>query len=39
MTFSCIALDHRVLDGAVGAKFLRIIKNKLEGFTPAAAGL
>jgi 2-oxoisovalerate dehydrogenase E2 component (dihydrolipoyl transacylase) len=39
MTFSAIALDHRVLDGAVGAKFLRIIKTKLESFTPASAGI
>jgi 2-oxoisovalerate dehydrogenase E2 component (dihydrolipoyl transacylase) len=39
MTFSCIALDHRVLDGAVGAKFLRQIKANLEGFNPAAPGL
>ena len=34
MTFSCIALDHRVLDGAVGAKFLRQIKQNLEELRP-----
>jgi len=39
MTFSCIALDHRILDGAVGAKFLRTIKQNVEGFDPANAGL
>jgi 2-oxoisovalerate dehydrogenase E2 component (dihydrolipoyl transacylase) len=39
MTFSCIALDHRILDGAVGAKFLRLIKTKLEAFSPASAGI
>lgn len=39
MTFSCIALDHRILDGAVGAKFLRLVKASLEGFDPGNAGL
>lgn len=39
MTFSCIALDHRVLDGAVGAKFLRTIKSNIENFNPSNAGL
>lgn len=34
MMFSCIALDHRVLDGAVAAKFLRAIKVGLENFSP-----
>lgn len=39
MMYSVIALDHRVLDGGVGAKFLRTIKQSLEGFDPAAASL
>ena len=39
MTFSCIALDHRVLDGAVGAKFLRTIKANIENFNAANSGL
>lgn len=39
MMYSVIALDHRILDGAVGARFLRLIKQSLEGFDPSAAGL
>jgi 2-oxoisovalerate dehydrogenase E2 component (dihydrolipoyl transacylase) len=39
MMYSTIALDHRILDGAVGAKFLRIIKQAMEGFNPAVSGL
>jgi len=39
MTFSCIALDHRILDGAVGAKFLRIIKQSLESLSPENVSL
>ncbi len=39
MMYSTIALDHRVLDGGVGAKFLRIIKESLEKFNPQTAGL
>ena len=39
MMFSCIALDHRILDGAVGARFLRVIKTSLENFNPENAGL
>lgn len=39
MMYSVIALDHRVLDGGVGARFLRVIKAKLENFSPEDAGL
>ncbi|HYP41605.1 MAG TPA: dihydrolipoamide acetyltransferase family protein [Chloroflexia bacterium] len=39
MMYSVIALDHRVLDGAVGARFLRLIKQSLEGFSADTAGL
>jgi 2-oxoisovalerate dehydrogenase E2 component (dihydrolipoyl transacylase) len=39
MMYSVIALDHRILDGAVGARFLRLIKQSLESFDPASAGL
>lgn len=39
MMYSTIALDHRILDGAVGARFLRIIKESLEKFNPQTAGL
>lgn len=39
MMYSTIALDHRILDGGVGAKFLRVIKNSLESFTPEGASL
>lgn len=39
MMYSTIALDHRILDGGVGAKFLRIIKESLEKFNPQTAGL
>lgn len=39
MMYSVIALDHRILDGAVGARFLRLIKQNLEGFSPDNAGL
>jgi 2-oxoisovalerate dehydrogenase E2 component (dihydrolipoyl transacylase) len=39
MMYSTIALDHRILDGAVGAKFLRIVKQAMEGFNPAISGL
>jgi 2-oxoisovalerate dehydrogenase E2 component (dihydrolipoyl transacylase) len=39
MMFSCIALDHRILDGGVGARFLRAIKQSLESFNPENAGL
>ena len=39
MTFSAIALDHRILDGAVGAKFLRLIKQNLQNFDPNSSGL
>jgi len=39
MMFSCIALDHRILDGGVGARFLRTIKQSLESFSPENAGL
>jgi 2-oxoisovalerate dehydrogenase E2 component (dihydrolipoyl transacylase) len=39
MMYSVIALDHRILDGAVGARFLRLIKQSLEGFDPSTAGL
>ena len=39
MTYSCIALDHRILDGAVGAKFLRIVKQNIENFDPASVSL
>jgi 2-oxoisovalerate dehydrogenase E2 component (dihydrolipoyl transacylase) len=39
MMYSCIALDHRILDGAVGARFLRIIKQNLENFNPENVAL
>lgn len=39
MMYSVIALDHRILDGAVGARFLRLIKQSLESFDPSMAGL
>jgi 2-oxoisovalerate dehydrogenase E2 component (dihydrolipoyl transacylase) len=39
MMFSTIALDHRILDGGVGARFLRIVKASLEGFSADNAGL
>ena len=39
MMFSTIALDHRILDGAVGARFLRVLKQNLEGLSPATASL
>ncbi len=39
MMYSVIALDHRILDGGVGARFLRIIKQSLENFNPEAGGL
>jgi 2-oxoisovalerate dehydrogenase E2 component (dihydrolipoyl transacylase) len=39
MMYSTIALDHRILDGAVGARFLRIVKQSLESFDPSAASL
>lgn len=39
MMYSVIALDHRVLDGGVGARFLRLIKQSLEGFSADTAGL
>jgi 2-oxoisovalerate dehydrogenase E2 component (dihydrolipoyl transacylase) len=39
MMYSVIALDHRILDGGVGARFLRLIKQSLESFDPASAGL
>lgn len=37
MMYSVIALDHRVLDGSVAARFLRVIKTKLENFSPEEA--
>jgi 2-oxoisovalerate dehydrogenase E2 component (dihydrolipoyl transacylase) len=39
MMYSTIALDHRILDGAVGARFLRVLKANLEGISPATASL
>ncbi|HYP19254.1 MAG TPA: dihydrolipoamide acetyltransferase family protein [Chloroflexia bacterium] len=39
MMYSVIALDHRVLDGGVGARFLRLIKQSLESFSADTAGL
>lgn len=39
MMYSTIALDHRILDGAVGARFLRVIKQSIEGFSAANSGL
>jgi 2-oxoisovalerate dehydrogenase E2 component (dihydrolipoyl transacylase) len=39
MMYSTIALDHRILDGGVGARFLRIVKASLEGFSADNAGL
>jgi len=39
MMYSVIALDHRILDGGVGARFLRSIKQSLENFDPEAARL
>jgi pyruvate/2-oxoglutarate dehydrogenase complex dihydrolipoamide acyltransferase (E2) component len=37
--YSTIALDHRILDGAVGARFLSIMKQSLENFDPATVTL
>lgn len=39
MMYSVIALDHRILDGAVGARFLRLIKQSLEGFDADSVSL
>jgi pyruvate/2-oxoglutarate dehydrogenase complex dihydrolipoamide acyltransferase (E2) component len=39
MMYSTIALDHRILDGAVGARFLRTVKQSIEGFSGANSGL
>lgn len=39
MMYSVIALDHRILDGGVGARFLRAIKQSLESFDPETASL
>jgi 2-oxoisovalerate dehydrogenase E2 component (dihydrolipoyl transacylase) len=39
MMYSTIALDHRILDGAVGARFLRTIKQSIEGFSATNSGL
>lgn len=39
MMYSVIALDHRVLDGGVAARFLAVIKAKLENFSPEEVGL
>jgi 2-oxoisovalerate dehydrogenase E2 component (dihydrolipoyl transacylase) len=39
MMYSTIALDHRILDGAVGAKFLRLIKERMENFSAEGASL
>jgi 2-oxoisovalerate dehydrogenase E2 component (dihydrolipoyl transacylase) len=39
MMYSVIALDHRILDGAVGARFLRLIKQSLEGFDSSSVSL
>jgi len=39
MMFSTIALDHRILDGGVGARFLRIVKASLESFSADNSGL
>lgn len=39
MMYSTIALDHRILDGAVGARFLRVLKANLEGMSAATASL
>jgi 2-oxoisovalerate dehydrogenase E2 component (dihydrolipoyl transacylase) len=39
MMFSTIALDHRILDGAVGARFLRAVKQSIESFSGANSGL
>ncbi len=39
MMYSVIALDHRILDGGVGARFLRAIKQSLENFDPETASL
>ncbi|HUP28341.1 MAG TPA: dihydrolipoamide acetyltransferase family protein, partial [Chloroflexia bacterium] len=39
MMYSVIALDHRILDGGVGARFLRFLKQSLEGFSPDNSGL
>jgi 2-oxoisovalerate dehydrogenase E2 component (dihydrolipoyl transacylase) len=39
MMYSTIALDHRILDGAVGARFLSIMKQSLENFDPATVTL
>ena len=39
MMYSTIALDHRILDGAVGARFLRAVKQSIESFSGANSGL
>jgi 2-oxoisovalerate dehydrogenase E2 component (dihydrolipoyl transacylase) len=39
MMFSTIALDHRILDGAVGARFLRAVKQSIESFSGANSDL
>ncbi len=39
MMFSTIALDHRILDGAVGARFLRAVKQSIESFSGGNSGL
>lgn len=39
MMYSTIALDHRILDGGVGARFLRILKSNLENFSADNVGL
>lgn len=39
MMYSTIALDHRILDGGVGAKFLRIVKASLENYSAETASL
>jgi 2-oxoisovalerate dehydrogenase E2 component (dihydrolipoyl transacylase) len=39
MMYSTIALDHRILDGGVGARFLRVVKQAMEGFNPDNAGM
>ncbi len=39
MMYSTIALDHRILDGGVGAKFLRTVKTSLEGYSGDATSL
>lgn len=39
MMYSTIALDHRILDGGVGARFLRIVKASLENYSAETASL